>query len=127
MTWLARIVPAVPILVALACGPGKPVAPPGGDGSAHDTACCTTAGTATACAAVRGKIEQLYRTEATAREPARVNEAVADNTAMAMADCARDPAKVSACITAVTTAAELDARCLLPIDDEGTEGDKLAR
>jgi hypothetical protein len=125
MRWLARRVPAIAAAVALACGPKA--AAPGGDGSAHGPASGTGTAAGTGCAAVRGKIEQLYRTEATGREPSRVNEAVADNTAMAMADCAKDPARFTACIAAVTTAAELDARCLLPIDDEGTEGDKLAR
>ena len=44
-----------------------------------------------------------------------------------MNDCAKAPAKLTACIAAITTVAELEARCLIPIDDEGTEGDKLAR
>jgi hypothetical protein len=111
------------VLALLACGcPARPVPPAtGGDGTAHDGA------TGTGCAATRGKVEQLYRTEASTREPTRIAEAVADNTAMVMTDCARSPAKVTACIAAVTTAAELEARCLAPIDDEGSEGDKLAR
>src|SRR5204862_469297 len=61
------------------------------------------------------------------REPARGDEAVADNAAMVMTDCARAPAKVTACIAAVATVAELEARCLIPIDNEGTEGDRFAR
>ena len=111
------------IVALLACGcPARPAAPAtGGNGTAHDDT------TGTGCTAVRGKIEQLYRTEASSREPTRIAEAAADNTAMVMTDCARSPAEVTACIAAVTTAAELEARCLAPIDDEGSEGDKLVR
>jgi hypothetical protein len=111
------------VLFALACGcSGAPATPSsGGSGGAHGDA------PGSGCAALRGKVEQLYRGEARGREPARVDEAVADNTAMVMTDCARAPAKVTACIAAVATVAELEARCLIPIDDEGTEGDKLAR
>jgi len=79
------------------------------------------------CDAVRGRVEQLYRAEARAAEPARVDEAVADNTAMVMTDCARAPEKTAACITAATSVKDLEARCLVPIDDEGTEGDRLTR
>jgi hypothetical protein len=115
------------LIAVFACGgAGKPAQPAGGGdgdgaGSAHG------ATTSARCTALRSKVEQLYRAEAQHREPNRVDEAVADDTAMAMTDCARAPAEIAACIAAVGTAAELDARCLLPIDDEGTEGDKLAR
>ena len=108
------------LLAVLACGcPGRPVVPGGGSG--HGDA------TGSGCEALRRKVEQLYRTEVRAREPQRADEAVADNTAMVMTDCAKAPAKVTTCIAAVNTVAELEARCLLPIDDEGTEGDKIAR
>jgi len=108
MRWL---VPAV-----LACGcSGKPAA-----------AAPASPATGNGCAAARGKVEQLYRTEARVREPGRVDEAVADNTAMVMTDCAKAPARVTACIAAAGTAAELEARCLAPIDDEGSEGDQAA-
>jgi hypothetical protein len=79
------------------------------------------------CDAVRGRVEQLYRAQARAAEPARVDEAVADNTAMVMTDCAQTPEKTAACITAATSVKDLEARCLVPIDDEGTEGDRLTR
>jgi len=92
------------VLAVLACGcSGKPAAPPvTGSGA-----------TGSSCDALRGKVEQLYRTEARTREPGRVNEAVneavADNTAMVMTDCAKAPAKATACISAATTVAELEA------------------
>jgi hypothetical protein len=112
MKWLIAI-------AVLGCGPGKPPA---------ETGSATTASSgSTACDGTRGKVEQLYRAEAKTREPKRVAEAVADNTAMVMNDCAKAPAKVAACIAAIGTVAELEAKCLVALDDEGTEGEQLAR
>jgi hypothetical protein len=83
--------------------------------------------TGTVCDAQRAKVEQLYRVRARDREPSRIEDAVADNTTMVMNDCVQAPDKTAACIAAATTVQELEARCLVPLDDEGTEGDKLAR
>jgi hypothetical protein len=102
------------VVLALGCGPGKP--PSAGSGA-----------TASGCDGIRGKVEQLYRAEAQAREPKRVDEAVADNTEMVLRDCARDPAKVSACVAGIASVADLEHRCLAPLDEEGSEGDRLAR
>jgi hypothetical protein len=44
---------------------------------------------------------------------------------MVMVDCAKDPAKVVPCLNSATTIAELEARCLVPLDDEGREGSEL--
>jgi hypothetical protein len=111
------------VLVALmACGsPSKPPVVASGGSTASGGAAASSA-----CDAVRGKVEQLYRAAAHG-EPARVAEMVADNTTMVMNDCARAPDQAPACITAATTVQELEARCLVPIDDEGTEGDRRAR
>jgi hypothetical protein len=46
---------------------------------------------------------------------------------MAMADCAKDPAKAVPCLAAVPSVAELEKHCLVPLDDEGTDGDALKR
>jgi hypothetical protein len=117
-----------PILLALlggACssqprpGPGPA---PTGSGSASGVK-----PTGTVCDAQRAKIEQLYRARARDREPSRVEEAVADNTTMVLNDCVQAPDKTAACIAAATTVQDLEARCLVPLDDEGTEGDKLTR
>ncbi|HEY0192874.1 MAG TPA: hypothetical protein VGC42_17275 [Kofleriaceae bacterium] len=78
------------------------------------------------CDAVRGKIEQLYRAEAQAREPKRVDEAVADNTAMVLASCRQAPATLPDCVRRVSTSQQLEATCLPPLDDEGSEGDPRA-
>ena len=82
-------------------------------------------GSATSCEAVREKVAGLYRAEAQVREPKRVEDAVADNTAMVLSDCAKSPAKVAACIGAASTVAALEKTCLVPLDPEGTEGDAL--
>ena len=110
MKWLIAI-------ALLGCGSG---APPASNAPSGATA-------STPCAGVRGKVEQLYRAEAQAREPKRVDEAVADNTAMVMRDCAKTPAQTASCIAGVSTVADLEARCLVALDDEGSEGDPLAR
>lgn len=77
------------------------------------------------CEGVRAKVEQLYRAEAEVKEPKRVDGAVADNTTMVMNDCAKDPAKVASCIDRISTISELEAKCLRPLDEEGTEGNEL--
>lgn len=82
---------------------------------------------ATSCDEVRPRVEAMYRAEAQAREPQRVEEATADNTTMVMNDCARDPAKAVPCLAKVGTIAELEQQCLIPLDDEGTEGERFAR
>jgi hypothetical protein len=82
-------------------------------------------GTPTGCAAMRAKVEQLYRAEAQVKEPKRVDQFVADNTTMVMNDCAKAVDKTVACIERASTVAELEARCVRPLDDEGTEGNAL--
>ena len=113
---------ALIVLAAAACGgapskvesgAGAPVVAQAGQGDPR-------------CEAVRGKIEQLYRVEAQARDLKRVDEAVADNTAMVLRDCGKAPEKVPDCVRAVKTSQELETTCLAPLDDEGSEGDRLA-
>jgi hypothetical protein len=106
----------VVLLVGCAC-PQKP--PPGtGSGSGSGSAVAST------CDSVKPKIEQLYRAEGQQREPKRVDEYVADNTHMVMADCAKQPDKAVPCITAAQSVPDLESKCLIPLDEEGTEGDK---
>ncbi|HWO17310.1 MAG TPA: hypothetical protein VNO30_00985 [Kofleriaceae bacterium] len=84
-------------------------------------------GEARTCESVRPKVERLYRAEAEAKEPKRVDEAVADNTTMVMNECAKAPAKVVACVGGVSSVADLERKCLAPLDDEGSEGEALRR
>ena len=117
MRWL-------PIAALLACGcPSKSPQPTVGTGSGGSASSAQATGTS--CDAMRSKVEQLYRAEAGDQPPARLDELVADNTSMVMNDCIKSPDKTAACIAAATTVQELQRRCLVPLDDEGTEGDRL--
>lgn len=102
----------------------------GPTGSATGSAAANTppvAERATTCDDVRPRVEAMYRAEAQAREPKRVDEATADNTTMVMNDCKKDPSKAVPCLATVGTIAELEQRCLIPLDEEGTEGELFAR
>jgi hypothetical protein len=121
--------------VMLACavaggcsGKHDPTVGGGGGGNTIGTGTGTGAkAPPTACDGIRAKVEQLYRAEAQAKEPKRVDEAVADNTAMVMNDCAKAAAKVTACVNAASTVAEIEKKCLIPLDEEGTEGEELRK
>jgi hypothetical protein len=96
-----------------------------GSGSAtHGSAASIEPVTATTCDGVKPRVEALYRGEAQRNEPTRVEEAVADNTTMVMNDCTKDPGKLVPCLAKVGTVTELEKTCLIPLDDEGTEGDR---
>jgi len=126
MRWLLAVA-----LVACAC-PSKQAGTPttGAGGSAAGSGAGPAA--ATGCDGVVAKVGDLYRAEAQGAEkggndPARVAEAVADNTAMVMAACTQAPPTVSACIAGVTTVKDLEAQCLPKLDEEGSEADVLVR
>ena len=113
-------------LVACACPSKTTPGSGGGGGSAAGSAAPVTSVapvTATTCDGVKPRIEAMYRAEAQQKEPSRVEEAVSDNTTMVMNDCAKDN-KLVACLAKVATIAELEKTCLIPLDDEGTEGEK---
>jgi hypothetical protein len=110
-----RIVLAL-ALAGCAC-PTPPVKPVAGAGSAPQTA--------SACEAARAHVAELYRTEAGAKEPGRADEATADNVAMALADCAKDPGTRAACLAAAQSVADIEHKCVAPLDDDGTEGTSL--
>ncbi len=109
---------AVLAVLLVACGSKQ-----GGTGSGTGTGTQPPTGPISDCTSARPKVEQLYRADAQAKEPKRVDEAVADNTQMVMKECAKDPAKVSACIAKATTTDDIEKQCLVPLDDEGTEGE----
>ncbi len=104
-------------LIAGGCS-GKPTTASGGQGTGS-----APVATGTTCADVKAKVEQLYRAEGQVKEPKRVEAFVVDNTTMVMADCAKDPGAFVACIAKAQSIAELEKQCLVPLDDEGTEGD----
>jgi len=78
---------------------------------------------ANGCDAARAKVEAMYRADAEIKEPKRIDDATADNVAMVMKDCAKAPDKVGACLANATSTADIETKCLAPLDEEGTEGD----
>jgi hypothetical protein len=111
------------ILTVLACACSSKQTPGVGPGSGDGER--PPVGMATSCDELRPKLEELYRAEARVKEPKRVDEATADNTAMVLADCAKSPDTVIACVNAAVTVAEIESRCIRPLDEEGSEGLEL--
>lgn len=109
------------VLVACACS-SKQATGTGSSATGNNTT--PVVDNAKTCDDVRPRVEQLYRSEAETKDPKRIEEAVADNTAMVMRDCAKDPARFVPCIAGVPSVAELERQCLEPLDDEGTEGER---
>ncbi len=84
------------------------------------------------CDKLAAHLDELYRADAvatagsgTAATPETIDEIVKDNVTMAMSDCRTAPTRVAACAEAAKSAAELEERCLIPLDEEGTEGDQF--
>lgn len=111
----------VVLLAIAACSGGRGAGTTTGSGSAQPIVPPPT------CADVRARVEQLYRAEAEQREPKRVDEAVGDNTAMVMNDCALQPARVAPCLARAGSVPELEASCLIQLDEDGSEGELIAR
>jgi hypothetical protein len=106
------------LVLVLGCGSSKPATTPGSGSVVVPT------GPVTSCDSAKAKVEALYRAEAQAKESKRVDEAVADNTQMVLADCAKQPNTAVPCLAKVQTVAELEKDCLIPLDPEGTEGER---
>jgi hypothetical protein len=124
---------ALVVVVALCACSGKHGTGPGSGSSGTGSSAGTGLGSAPAvanaktCDDIKARVEQMYRGEAQVKEPKRVDQAVADNTTMVMNDCARDPAKAVPCLAKAPSVAELEKQCLIQLDDEGTEGQALAK
>lgn len=112
---------ALLLVVACACPSKKTDTPATGSGSA---AVVVETKPINSCDDARPKLEALYRAEAQQKEPKRVEEAVADNTAMVLKDCKKAPEKAVPCLASATTLEDVEKKCLIQLDDEGTEGDK---
>src|SRR5438045_616546 len=108
MRWVLLV-----LMLACAC-PDKPatVTPGSGSGSAAPTASCDD---------IRAHVEQLYRTEI------QRDDLVADNVAMVMKDCKKQPARVAGCAANAKSVAELEKTCVIPLDPEGSEGMELKK
>lgn len=114
------------VVVALAACASSHAPGPARDPSSAGSAAPPATG-ATTCEDVRPRVEQLYRAEAETKQPTRVEEVVADNTTMVMNDCAKDSEVRVPCLARAGSVAELERECLIPLDDEGSEGAALAR
>ena len=119
---------AVILAVVLAASCGKKA----DTGSGTGTGTGTGTGNGGDCEAARKNVESLYRAEAeaekaAAKDPSKVDvdEMVADNTTMVMNDCAVQPGKVAPCAASARSVAQLEDTCLIPLDEEGTEGNQL--
>ena len=106
-----RMIWAIAFVGACACKSGSTKGTTGGGG-----------GDPSSCDAVKAHVEELYRAAASGDN---IDEQVADNTQMVMNDCVAQPDKVAPCAEKAKTAADLEARCLIPLDEEGSEGDRF--
>jgi hypothetical protein len=113
-------------VTAIGC-PGKQGSAPSGSGSQGQGTGAPIVTNAKTCDDVRGKLELLYRAEGELREPKRIDEFVADNTAMVLADCAREPARFVPCIARAQSVNEVEKQCVVPLDDDGTEAEAGGR
>ena len=85
-------------------------------------------GNASACDGLQASVTALYEAEAKATGAAEKDATfVADNVAMVMKDCAQEPGRVARCAREAQSVAQLEKDCLIPLDQEGTEGDRLAK
>jgi hypothetical protein len=124
MSRIAPVAFAVALLALGAC------ACKGGNGS-EGTGPGKTAGGAKGCDDLRGSIEAIYRREpapapAAGEDPAKAaalqQEILADNVDMVLRDCRREPGRFVPCIKAASSATQLERDCLIPLDEEGSEG-----
>lgn len=84
-----------------------------------------TAPAAARCDTLAERVATLYRAGATGLDAEAAERHVADGVAMVLADCAREPARVAPCVVAAADVATLERTCLIPLDDEGSEGDRF--
>lgn len=116
------ILRSISLLMGLACGCtcGGPK-PRSGVGPVDPAA-------AQACAALTDKLAELYRAEAAAAGVPREgqDEAVRDNSAMVLDECARRR-EVLRCAAGAVSAKELERTCLSPLPEDGSEAAALPR
>jgi hypothetical protein len=80
------------------------------------------------CDKQRDKVEKLYRgaiTETDPKKRAAAEAAVPDNVQMIMNDCRTDPKRFGPCLERVTTVADMEKSCIIPLDDEGRVEGKM--
>ena len=77
------------------------------------------------CDQHRAKVEAIYRAE---QEPveederALVEQELVDNVEMMLIDCRKDARRFAPCLENAVSVKQMERDCLIPLDDEGTEG-----
>ena len=118
---MRSIVAGLALVVACACPPKPKAAEAPGMGKDKGTETVT-------CDAAKANVTAVYEAEAKATDQANHDPSfVDDNVAMVMKDCAKDPARVAKCAMGAKDVATLEHDCLIPLDEEGTEGTELAK
>ena len=111
---------ALAVVAACACSSGAASGGGGGPGPGGGT------GSAGDCEAARSHVVELYRADPKVKADPKISEQTAmDATGMVMSECTREPGRVARCAAAASSVAELETKCLAPLDDEGTEGDRF--
>jgi len=122
VAWVVAL--AVASTAACACKGSGPATAGTGTGTGPGTAIGD--GDPAACDGLAPHVEQLYRAAAARDAQAELTEGeVADNVAMVLGDCKAAPARVAPCVRAAPSVAQLEASCLIPLDDEGREGQNV--
>lgn len=108
---------SVAVLLVCACAcPSKPKPNGGGGSGGGGSGSGGPAVDVAECERIKPKVEGLYRGEL------KREDLVADNTAMVMRDCKKDPGLVVPCADRVGSVADLEKQCLIPLNPDGTEG-----
>lgn len=90
----------------------------GGGGTGSGTG--SGSGDPAACPGLEAHVAGLYR--ASAERTKMTDGEIADNVAMVLAECKQAPGRVVPCAQRATAVAELESKCLAPLDDLGSEG-----
>lgn len=83
------------------------------------------------CDEARAHVETLYTNEMpdlTGAEPEKVElerQIVTDNVDMMLIDCRKNPRRFAPCLKSAVSVAQMERDCLLPLDDEGREGNQF--
>ncbi len=77
------------------------------------------------CEASRAHIQSLYSaplskdTSDSTKDGEILDELIAANVHMILADCTTDPSRFVSCIQQASSIAQLEAECVIPLDDDG--------
>jgi hypothetical protein len=126
---MSRVAPVAVAVALLALGACACKGGNGGEGTGPGKS--TGPGAVKDCDDLRGSIEAIYRREpapapAAGEDPAKAaalqKEILGDNVDMVLTDCRRQPGRIVPCIKAAQSVTQLEHDCLVPLDEEGSEG-----